>query len=100
MFFRGEVRLMQLLLNMLGHCLVGLRNRGGSDVRDQMRQGLLAGFGEMDFLSDPQGRTLFAQMGIWIVRRVDKQSSRRKISGFSPAELLVLNEIVLDPDPT
>ena len=69
-------------------------------MRDEVREGLFAGFGEMDFLSSPQGRALFASMGFWIVRRVDEQRGRRKIFTFSPPELLILNEIVLDPDPT
>jgi hypothetical protein len=69
-------------------------------VRDQVRQALLTGFGEMDFISSAQCSTLFAQMSFWIIRRVDEQRGRRKIFGFSPAESLVLNEVVLDPDPT
>jgi len=48
----------------------------------------------------PQGAALFAQTGFWIVRRVDEQRGGGKIFCFSPSELPVLKEVVLDPDPT
>ena len=69
-------------------------------MSDQVRKRLFTGFGEMGFVSRPQGSAFFASVGFGIIRRVDEQRGRGKISSFSPAELLVLNEVVLDPDPT
>src|SRR5579859_705158 len=91
MFCWGDICLVQFLLNPLGHRLVGLWCKGSGDVRDEVREGLFAGFGEMDFLSSPQGCALFASMGESRVRRVDEQRGRRKIFGFSPLELFILN---------
>jgi len=63
---------MQLLLNLFSHRFIGSGSRSGGDMGDEMRQRLFTGFGEVDLQSGPQGRALFASMGIGIVRRVDK----------------------------
>ena len=65
---------------------------------DQVGQRPFTGFGEVNFVSCPQGRALFAPMGFGIIRRVNEQRGGGKISHFSPAQLLVLNAVVLDPD--
>ena len=100
MFCWCKRRLVHLLLNLVRHCFLGSGSRGGGDRGDEVRQGLLTGFGEMDLLPGPHGRALFAPMGIGIVRRVNDQRSGRKISGLSPSQVpVIFKEGVLDPEP-
>lgn len=96
-----QICLVQLLLNLFGHRLVGSGRKGGGDMGDEVGKHLLTGFGEMDFIPGPQGRALLTQVSFRIVRRVDEQSGRGNIFGFSPSQVPdFVKEVVLDPDPT
>jgi hypothetical protein len=60
MVSRRDIRLVQFLLNTFGHRLISPRCRGSGHMRDEVRQGLRAGFGEVNLLSRPQGTALVA----------------------------------------
>jgi len=75
-----------------------MASRSGRNMRNEVRQILLTGLGEMDFVSRPHRAALFAEPRFWIVWRVDELRRRRNIVLISPPKRTIFRAIVLHPD--
>lgn len=65
---------------------------------NEVRTVFFTGFGQMDLLSHPAGRALFAVMRLDIVGRANIPGGRRNGLGRAPADLALDPGVVLHPD--
>ena len=94
----GELRLLKLGMDRLGHRLIGRRGSGCGHMGDQVRGVFLACLSEVDFVAGPPRLALLAIACLWIRGRVDELVARRKIVVASPVELPFDPDVVLDPN--
>ena len=98
MLTRSKVRLLEIGMDYLSHCLIGGSGCSRGHMRDEMRGVFLARLGEVDFVARPPRLALFAIASVLIIRRVDELLTWRKILIAAKAELALDPDIVLQPD--
>jgi hypothetical protein len=67
---------------------------------DQMRQVVFTRFSQMYFVACPSRLTFFAIAGFLIIGGIDKLFCSRNIVIPSPVDVLILPEVILNPDAT
>jgi hypothetical protein len=85
---RQQAPLLQRGMDLGGCRAVGCWAGGGFDVRDQVRQIILTGFGNMDFVADPLRGVLTGIVGFNVIRGADELRRRGDVIRLTPAQLV------------
>jgi hypothetical protein len=98
MLLREQIFALETFVNECCSRIEGNRSGGRFDMGDQVRTVFFTAFGQMDLLSHPGGRALFAVMRLEIVGRAHREGGRRNVLGRAPADLALDAGVVLNPD--
>ena len=84
LFARCHLTLSQLLLDARQPGIIGGRRWRGGDIREQIGQVIIAGFGQMHLITGPFSIALSAVARIAVVGRADQDGGRRRDHGWTP----------------